>query len=241
MQITMRPMTAEEAWKHILNNHSSYHRTLKKYGYSYNSFIPNVDVIREMFEKETLTTADIEKYRNAFMTEIYDVNKLKRLEPIFNMEIKTKFEQVVNKFLAPLLPSWNATMPKFLELRCAYGKGSGYYRPDSDHAIMLFRVSRYPENPEDIFNIMFHEFVHMLIQTPIIQKYNVPQDLKERIVDLICYEFIKKPVQPMFEKSFANAYITPETIKNDLPGTVEKMMNDYKMLQQNQMQQGQKL
>ncbi len=125
-------------------------------------------------------------------------------------------------------------MPKSLELRCGYGYGSGYWRPDDDHAIMLFRVSRYPENPESIFNIMFHEFVHMLIEKPIIQKYKVPQDLKERIVDLICYEFIQKPVQQMFENSFANKYITPEAIKTDLPGAVQKMMTDYILLQQKQ-------
>lgn len=230
-------MTAEEAWQHILNNHSSYHKNLKKYGYTYRNFIPDVDVIREMFEKETLTPADIEKYRNAFITKIYNVNKLKRLEPIFDGGIKTKFEQAVNRFLVPLLPSWNATLPKNLELQCAYGYGSGYWRLDDEHAIMLFRVSRYPENPEYIFNIMFHEFVHMLIEKPIIQKYHVTQNLKERIVDLICYECIKKPVQPMFEKSFANAYITVDAIKKDLPGAVDKMMKDYDLIQQKQIQQ----
>ena len=29
MQITMRPMTAEEAWQHILNKYYMYHRNLK--------------------------------------------------------------------------------------------------------------------------------------------------------------------------------------------------------------------
>ena len=234
MQITMRPMTAEEAWQHILNNYYMYHRNLKKYGYTYKSFIPNTNIIREMFEQENLTDTDIEKYKDAFITGIYNTNKLKHLEPIFDDAVKTRFNQTVNKFLVPLLSSWNATMPKHLELRCTYGCGSGYWRPDDDHAIMLFRVSRYPENPESIFNIMFHEFVHMLIEKPIIQKYKVPQDLKERIVDLICYEFIQKPVQQMFENSFANKYITPEAIKTDLPGAVKKMMTDYILLQQKQ-------
>ena len=63
---------------------------------------------------------------------------------------------------------------------------------------------------------------------------HLPQNLKERIVDLICYEYIKKPVQSMFEESFANAYITPETIKTDLPGAVAKMMTDYNTMQQKQ-------
>lgn len=73
-----------------------------------------------------------------------------------------------------------------------------------------------------------------MIENPIIKKYNVPQDLKERIVDLICYEFIQKPVQKMFVNSFANKYITSETIKTDLPGAVQKMMADYILLQQKQ-------
>lgn len=231
MQITMRPMTAEEAWKHILDNHSMYHKDLKKHGYTYENFIPNVDIIKEMFEKETLTPADIKKYKDVFINKIYNVAKLKHLEPIFDGKIKASFEKAVNDYLVPLLPSWNASMPKSLELQCGYGYGSGYWRPDDDHTIMLFRVSRYPENPEYIFNTMFHEFVHMLIEKPIIQKYKVPQDLKERIVDLICYEFIQKPVQQMFENSFANKYITPEAIKTDLPGAVKKMMADYILLQ----------
>ena len=234
MKITMRPMTAEEAWEHILDNHSMYHKDLKKYGYTYEMFIPNVSIIKEMFEKETLTPADIEKYKDVFINKIYNVEKLKHLEPIFDGEIKSRFEKAVNDYLTPLLPSWNASMPKSLELQCGYGYGSGYLRPDDDHAIMLFRVSRYPENPEYIFNIMFHEFVHMLIETPIIRKYHVPQNLKERIVDLICYEFIKKPVQSMFINSFANKYITTEAIKTDLPGAVQKMMIDYTILQPKQ-------
>ncbi len=74
---------------------------------------------------------------------------------------------------------------------------------------------------------MLHEFVHILIEEQIISKYNVPQDLKERIIDIIGLELFNKPVQPMFEKSFANAYITTNTIKTDLSGAVAKMMKDY--------------
>ena len=65
-------------------------------------------------------------------------------------------------------------------------------------------------------------------------KYNVPQDLKERIVDLICLETIGRPVQERFKDSFANAYITPEAIRADLAGAVKKMMTDYNIIQQQQ-------
>ncbi len=79
MQITMRPMTAEEAWEHILDNHSMYHKGLKKYGYTYKNFIPDVDIIKEMFEKEILTPADIKKYKDAFINKIYNVAKSKQV------------------------------------------------------------------------------------------------------------------------------------------------------------------
>lgn len=231
MKITMRPMNSEEAWQHILDNHCMYHRKLKQYGYSYDSFIPHADFIIEMFNKEKLTQQELDKYKDTFMNKFYDVTKLQRLEKVFNSSVKQKFEKAINEFLIPLLPSWNATMPKALELRCGYGCGSGYRWLNNDNAVMLFRVSRFSDNPQTVFNIMFHEFVHILIEGPIIKRYNVPQNLKERIVDLICFEFIKKPVQPMFEKSFANAYITPEIIKTNLPDAVAKMMHDYNVLQ----------
>ena len=230
-------MTAEEAWQHILDNHYMFHNNLKNYAYNYNSFIPQADFIVEMFKKEKLTPQEIAQNKDRFINNFYNVTKLRRLENVFDNSVKQRFEDAVNKSLVPLLQSWNATMPKSLEMQCTYGRGSGYWRPDDDHAIMLFRVTRYSDNPQALFGIMFHEFVHMLIEKPIIQKYHVPQDLKERIVDLICYEFIKKPVQPPYEKSFANAYITPEAIKKDLPGAVSKMMRDYMVLQkQNQIE-----
>ena len=35
MQITMRPMTVDEAWKHISGCYWRYHDSLKKYGYKF--------------------------------------------------------------------------------------------------------------------------------------------------------------------------------------------------------------
>ena len=232
MQITMRPMTADEAWNFMLSNHSLYHKLLKHYGARYEDFIPLTDDFRQMFDKEILTEQDVEQYKNIFMTKIYDVKKLRHLDNIFKTDVKPKFEQVVNQYLVPLLSSWNAVLPKKLEIQCSYGRGSNYWRKSDDVALMLFRMSRYPDDATKFLGIMFHEFVHMLIEKPIVQKYNVPQDLKERIVDLICYECIKRPVQPPYENSFANTYITPEAIKTDLPSAVQKMMTDYVLLQQ---------
>ena len=236
MKIIMRPMTPEESWEHIMDNYNMYHKKLKHFGYRYNSFIPGTDFIKQMFEQENLTPEYIHQCKEKFINNVYDEKALHHLDDIFNNGVKQKFEQVVNECLVPLLPSWNTVMPKTLELRCTFGQGSGYWRLDDDTMVMLFRMSRFPDDATALLNIMFHEFVHMLIEKSIIQKYHVPQDLKERIVDLICYEFVKKPVQPMFEKSFANGYINLDVIKNDLPGAVAKMMADYAVLHENPKQ-----
>ena len=123
-------------------------------------------------------------------------------------------------------------MPKILTIECEYGRGAGY--ESGDNATIMFRMSNDNRNDYGIYLLLSHEFVHILIEEQIIQKYNVPQDLKERIVDIIGQELFKKPVQPMFENSFANAYITPEAIRTDLAGAVKKMMADYTALKQAQ-------
>ena len=226
-------MTAEEVWDFMKKRHWSYHNGLKQYGYRYNSFVPNNPSIHEMFDKETLTDEDIKKYQN-IMYEMYDIKKLQRLDDMFNKDVKPMFEQIINKILVPLLPSWGTKLPESLEILCTYGDGGSYRVLGAGKVQIIFRMSRFSGDKDSFFGLIFHEFVHILIEHPIIKKYNVPQDLKERIVDLICYEFCRKPVQKMFEKSFANAYITPEVIKTNLPGVVAKMMADYKSVQQNQ-------
>lgn len=228
MEITIRPMTLDEAWQHISNCYVMYHRDLKKYGYSCWPFISKP--MFESFNTPNLSEQEIKLCHDKFVG-IYNRNVacLNRFDDIFESYIKPKLEDAINKFLVPLLPSWNATMPEKLDILCTFGRGASYNRKDEQHAIIDFRMSRYPDDKNVVLNTLFHEFVHMLIEKPIIQKYKVPQDLKERIVELICYEFIKAPVRSMFADSFANAYITPEIIKTDLPGAVEKMMADYKV------------
>lgn len=146
-------------------------------------------------------------------------------------------ERGINKFLIPLLKSWNATIPNELEILCTYGQGAAYSSISDKKAQIIFRMSRYPDNQETMLNTMLHEFIHILIQKPIIEKYNVPHNFKERIVDIIGTEFFGDHIQERFISPFVDKYITPETIKTDLPGAAAKMMTDYNALQQKQAQE----
>jgi hypothetical protein len=76
-----------------------------------------------------------------------------------------------------------------------------------------------------------------LIEKPIIEKYNVPHNFKERIVDTIGQEFFGRYVQESFINPFVDKYITPAAIKTNLTAAVQKMMTDYNALQRQQMQQ----
>ena len=231
MQIKLEHLDTESAWQRIIRAHERYHTNLKNYKYSYEMFIPNDDRIREMFEQPKLTEQQIQHYHDIFVNEIYKLSDLTHKDADINSAIQM-FQNMIETKIKPLLPAWNAKMPKILTIECEYGRGAGY--ESGDNATIMFRMSNDNRKDYGIYLLLMHEFVHILIEEQIIGKYNVPHDLKERIVDIIGQELFKKPVQPMFENSFANAYITPAVIRTDLDSAVKKMMTDYTALKQAQ-------
>ena len=228
MQIVLKHATADDVWNQITDNHYMYHKKLKHFAYNFDNFVPKDARIREMFEIENLTDAQLKQYRDIFINEIYNENDLNKFDDVIVNQVIPMMHRGVEK-LKPLLKSWGATVPDELEIVCHYGNG-GAYKWGNINRIM-FRCSESKRNHFGIAQLFMHEFIHILIEKPIIQKHHVPQDLKERIVDIIGFEFFGKPVQPRYEKSFANKYITIEAVKNDLPGAVAKMMADYTAIQ----------
>jgi len=227
MNITYRPFTAEEAWDFLECRHRSFHSHLKKFGYKYDMFIPEHPAIREMYDQESLTPEQLQKYRDIFFNEIYNVEDLQQLDSILENEALPALQSVVDT-LMPIAKNWGAKFPDNVEIQTTYGGGGSYWTEEWVIIFRMFHWRVYP--PQNVVGLLQHEFIHLLIELPIIQKYNVPQDLKERIVDIIGFEYFGRPVQPLFENSFANKYITRYTIENDLPGAVEQMMADYSAL-----------
>ena len=223
MQINLKHMGPESCWNVIVNMHTDYHTNLKQFGYTYNQFVPNDKRIHEFMEIEKLTPPQVKQYRDVFINDIYNENNLKKHDdPITNIVIP-KMQAAIEEKIKPLVEKWGLKLPQQLDIVCAYGRGGSYFPGTTP--IILFRASDH--SGIGLYSMFMHELVHLIIEEPIIQKYNVPQDLKERIVDLICFETIGRPVQEWCKNSFANAYITPTAIKNDLAGAVKKMMADY--------------
>ncbi len=231
MQIKIEHLDAESAWNHILDWHNQYQSGLKNFNLPYSMFAPEDPRMQEMFAQPKLSNTQIKHYHDIFISEIYNQSDLTKRDHDLNTAVQM-FQNMIETKIKPLLPAWNAKMPKTLTIECEYGRGAGY--ESGNNATIMFRMSNDNRNDYGIYLLLSHEFVHILIEEQIIQKYNVPQDLKERIVDIIGQELFKKPVQPMFENSFANAYITPAVIRTDLDSAVKKMMTDYTALKQAQ-------
>ena len=79
--------------------------------------------------------------------------------------------------------SWN--FKKFQEYSVVltlYGPG-GSYDPDMGSIILFTTTQGKYKNYDNPANTIIHEIVHMGIEASLIQKYNTPHTLKERIVD----------------------------------------------------------
>lgn len=231
MHINLKHMNAEQCWDIIVDMHNDYHQNLKHHKYTYNQFVPNDKRMHEFMEIENPTHEQVKHYHDIFVNEIYNEKDLKKCDDTILNSVIPKMQMAIEGKIKPLVEKWGLKIPTQLNIVCAYGRGGSYYLDAPPY--ILFRVSDYPADWSP-YGMFMHELVHLIIEEPIIMKNNVPQDLKERIVDLICLETIGRPVQEWCKDSFANAYITPEAIRTDLAGAVKKMMADYTTLKQAQ-------
>ncbi len=233
MNIQLKHLNAEECWDFILRFHKRYHSRLKHFNYKYHSFLPNDKRMHDFIEIEHPTAEQIQYYHDVFVNEIYNLSDLLRFDSIIMNDVLPNFQRAVEKQIVPLLSAWQARMPENLSVECMYGNGGSYGYGTNPR--IVWRMSEFNGNKYEILNSFLHEFVHILIEIPIIQRHNVPQDLKERIVDIICLELFDRKPQNKFDKSFANTYITPWAIQGDLESAVKKMMTDYTALKQAQV------
>lgn len=232
MQINLKHLNAEESWNYILRFHERYHSKLKHFKYKYHTFVPNDKRMHDFIEIEKPTPEQIQHYHDVFVNEIYNPSDLSRFDEIITKEVLPNFERAVEKQIVPLLSAWQTKLPKTLGIECMYGNGGSYGYGTNPR--IVWRMSEFNGNKYGILGDFLHEFVHLLIEEPIIMKYNVPQDLKENIVDIICLELFGREPKNKFDKSFANTYITPEVIRTNLAGAVKKMMADYTAMKQAQ-------
>lgn len=151
---------------------------------NYQVSLPNGKLIESLKQKaksNSLSDEDYEALKNFMIKEVYSeadyqqgyqnikaqlvlVNRM--ITEIGNIDLNWSFKEF-NTYIV------NLTL---------YGPG-GSYNPDEGSLLIYTtpdgRFKQY-DNPA---HTLIHEIVHMGIETSIIQKYNVPHPLKERIVD----------------------------------------------------------
>ncbi|HCU70809.1 MAG TPA: hypothetical protein DIC35_03605 [Candidatus Moranbacteria bacterium] len=107
-----------------------------------------------------------------------------------------------------------------------YGTGGSYHE---DTGIIKVRM----DDSRNYFEAAIHELIHIGIERLIIEKFNLSQQEKERVVDLIYTNILKLPGRVMQnendDKNLArlNEFITEEYI-NDLPSAIEKYKQSKK-------------
>lgn len=232
MQIKLSHLNAAECWDFITHMHRRYNNILKYYGYKYSDFLPKDQRMYDFINTKKPTPAQIQYYHDIFVNEIYKESDLSHFDTLIKNEIIPRFQHDVEKQIVPLLSAWKTKMPEKLSIECLYGNGASYGYGNTPR--IIWRMSEYKGDKYKILDSFLHEFVHILIEEQIIQKYNVPQDLKEHIVDLIGSELFNRNIQKKFANPFVDKYITPDAIKTDLESAVKKMMADYNAIKQQQ-------
>jgi len=237
MKISYRPYTAEEAWNLTVQSHFWHWRNIKSHGRTVDYIQLHRPIMAPMFDAEILTDDIKQKYREIFMNQVYNENDLRIFDEHLS-EHGPKILQQVADTLSPFIEKWNSDVkiPKEIKIYTSYGGGGSYHYSDcGDIGLIILRITSGRANTKGINIVIQHELIHILIDIPIILKYNVPHQLKERIVDIIGKEYFGHAEQTPFIDSFANSYITRDAIENDLPGAVKKMMTDYQILQNKQL------
>ncbi|WP_299431365.1 hypothetical protein [uncultured Aquimarina sp.] len=142
---------------------------------------PLIEDLKIKAKKEKLTNEDYNKLKTFIRDSVYDVTdyqkgyeKIKNQLPLIN--------NLVNE-ISELDYKWNFKEFSVYNINLTlYGPGGRY---DSDEgSILIFTTSKGQfksyDNPA---NTIIHEIIHIGIESAIINKFQVPHPLKERIVD----------------------------------------------------------
>ncbi len=203
----------------------------EQHGYSLS--LPKGEIIEELKVKSKNNQLVQQDFYNLleFMTkEVYNLNQyqegFKRIE-----EKSVLINKMVNK-LSKCKRNWGFKEFEIYQINLTlYGPG-GSYNPENG-SILIFTTQqgqfKQYENPS---NTIIHEIIHIGIEESIINKFQVPHPLKERIVDLFVQLNFKKylpeyRIQNMGDKRIDTLLGKKRNLKN-LDKIINEFMSKYK-------------
>ena len=116
-------------------------------------------------------------------------------------ELLARHEKTLDDFFS----NFDYRLPEVIRVRfTSYGPG-GSYRPPDRINVML------KDDPQWALQMIVHETIHIIIEEPLIKKFDVPHWEKEALVDTLCLSERLKEVCPNYKRQKQTTTV-PETL-----------------------------
>lgn len=202
---------------------------LQKHGYHLS--LPQNELIQILIERSKnndLNEKDFEKLSKLISKKIYNkndysagINNIKKVLPEIE-GIFSKFEEFHKKWDFNIFKEYKL----FLTL---YGPGGSYDPSKGEITILTTKTGEF-KNRKNPIGTIIHEFVHIGIEERIIQKYNISQIIKERIVDKFVSANFKDLLPNYSIQNFGDTtidqYLEDKDCWENLPYFIEKYVED---------------
>ena len=198
----------------------------------YRITLPNTPLVNSAISKlragGTLTSAEEAALRTHFIQDVYDVQDY---QPSFNTIARAALEadqQIPS--LRTYQSSWGFFIPNKYTIQLTYYGPGGSYNPSTGLIIMKVDRENY-WNPPRPLSIILHEAVHIGIENNIIQRNNIPQWTKERIVDhfmILQFGLSGYRLQSTSPEYPIDIIFNQPDVLDHLPSRVEEFMRQHR-------------
>jgi hypothetical protein len=171
-----------------------------------------------------VTPADRERFGKVFREEVFQASaydaEIRALAPAQGI-----FAAAMRRLL-PLRDRWGFRIyPRYEVVLTIYGPGGSY--DTRTGTVTLLGRSRDGEPDVRGAQTIVHEIVHLGIEEVIVQRFHLPHEVKERLVDRICLGYLGDVLagykaQPMGPKAL-DAYVDAQAVL-DLPRAVQAFL-----------------
>ncbi|MEO0340602.1 MAG: DUF6265 family protein, partial [Bacteroidota bacterium] len=178
-------LEAERIWRHIIDI-----AFFEQYNYSVN--LPKgvlIDQLKNKSRQKQLNDNDLEALKEYMRDSIYNfADYQKGYQKIIQQA--SKVDQMLQVLIDQNYAWGFKVFPLYQVNLTLYGPG-GSYDPDLGAIEIFTTIEGNFKGYSEPENTLIHEAVHLGIQASIIDEYNVPHPLKERIVDQFVFQFFK--------------------------------------------------